>query len=394
MWSDNEAEVDLLGYGHLADAVVGIVKNEDLLPATIGLFGDWGSGKSTLLRMVGTRLEDDDKTLVLPFNGWLFEGYADARASLMGSILDSLTEKKTLGTKAKDLVVKLFRRLDILRIGTRLGKYGLSYAIGGTTALGITAGADAGETALAFWDKAKDVKPEDLKEFLKDDPGRDARQGIAKFRQDFEELLKAAEIERLIVTIDDLDRCLPDTVIETLEAIKFFLFVRGSAFILAADDRLVQYAVRRCFPELPGERRDVGRDYLEKLIQFPVRVPPLGAPETENYVNLLLAQASNLSGPQFEMARARVVNPPDGSLLEVRFNLGIARELFDSVTPELEERLAVAHYVAPILASGLAGNPRQCKRFLNTLLLRQSMAEARDIELKLGVLAVTSRVIL
>ena len=57
MWSDNEAKEDLLGFQYLADGIVSIVKNERLLPATLGVFGDWGGGKSTLIEMVKTCLE-------------------------------------------------------------------------------------------------------------------------------------------------------------------------------------------------------------------------------------------------------------------------------------------------------------------------------------------------
>src|ERR1039457_3176923 len=56
MWSDNESTEDLLGFQYLADAVVSIVKNENLLPATIGVFGDWGGGKSTLIEIVRSQL--------------------------------------------------------------------------------------------------------------------------------------------------------------------------------------------------------------------------------------------------------------------------------------------------------------------------------------------------
>ena len=59
MWSDNESTEDLLGFQYLADAVVSIVKNENLLPATIGVFGDWGGGKSTLIEIVRTQLTSE-----------------------------------------------------------------------------------------------------------------------------------------------------------------------------------------------------------------------------------------------------------------------------------------------------------------------------------------------
>ncbi len=88
MWSDNETAVDLLGCRHLVNAVAGIVRNDRLLPATIGAFGDWGGGKSSLLKMVEAELAKDKDTLVVSFNGWLFEGYEDARSALIGVILD------------------------------------------------------------------------------------------------------------------------------------------------------------------------------------------------------------------------------------------------------------------------------------------------------------------
>lgn len=85
MWSDNEAELDLLGFQHLKNAVCAIIRDDTLLPATIGVFGDWGSGKSSLLQLVRPELGSDRDTLVLSFNGWLFEGYEDAKSALMGN---------------------------------------------------------------------------------------------------------------------------------------------------------------------------------------------------------------------------------------------------------------------------------------------------------------------
>ena len=68
---------------------------------------------------------------------------------------------------------------------------------------------------------------------------------IEDFHKDFTQLLAETKIKRLIVFIDDLDRCNPDTVIETLEAIKLFLYVDGTVFIISADERLIEYSVRQ-----------------------------------------------------------------------------------------------------------------------------------------------------
>ena len=90
VWSDNEADIDLLGFDHLKTAVMSIISDPALLPATIGVYGDWGSGKSSLMRMVQEDLKTKEDVVVLSFNGWLFEGYEDAKTALMGSIIDEI----------------------------------------------------------------------------------------------------------------------------------------------------------------------------------------------------------------------------------------------------------------------------------------------------------------
>ena len=194
------------------------------------------------------------------------------------------------------------------------------------------------------------------------------------------------KLKRLVVVVDDLDRCNPDTIIETLEAIKLFLFVPKTAFIVGADERLVRYAVRRRFPEHPGDYAEVGRDYLEKLIQFPVRIPPMGRAETDSYVKLLLAERCDLSDHAYGKMRDAVIGP--SASMGARIDHQVATDaLTGSIPQPLSESLVLAEQIAPVLAAGLLGNPRQCKRFLNTLMMRLGMADVRGVELKRGVLA-------
>lgn len=388
MWSDNESSLDLLGFQHLVGVVTAIVKNESLLPATIGVYGDWGSGKTSLLRMVEADLGRTEEVLVLTFNGWLFEGYEDAKAALMGSILDALADDKTITAKGKELAARLIKRVNWFRLGGLAVKAGLAYASGDPTVLGVPVDAGAATAALEAAKVAKDIKVEEAEQLIREDRGHERRQSILQFRADFEKLLAETKRKRLVVIIDDLDRCMPSTIIETLEAIKLFLFVPHTAFIIGADERLVRYAVRRRFPELPGERADVGRDYLEKLVQFPVRVPPLGRNELETYIGLLFARNAGLTPEKFEAARRAVVECDPAAMLTARLDHGTAQKALGGTVPgPLGEALSLAHRIAPTLAAGTSGNPRQCKRFLNTLMMRLEMAKSRGVTLQQRVLA-------
>lgn len=131
MWKDSEADLDLLNFNYLAEQVVEIAKDEELSPATIGVYGDWGSGKSSLMKMVKKTLDSDKKTLTVEFNGWLFEGYEDAKTALCGTILDEMHKHKTLFAKGKDKIEALLEKVDGGKLLSKGVKFGLDYLLTG-----------------------------------------------------------------------------------------------------------------------------------------------------------------------------------------------------------------------------------------------------------------------
>lgn len=381
MWSDNEVTLDLLNVGHLITAVTRTITNPRLLPTTIGIFGDWGSGKSSLVQMVHAELAKDPDTLCIVFNGWLFEGYDDAKAALMGTILDELRDKRGAATKAGALFTRLVKKVDWLRL------VGLA-AKGYVRIKAAVATGGGSEAALALVKDASEGDPEEIQKVIKEgaEGTESGRQTVRDFQKEFQELLEKTGVKRLVVFIDDLDRCLPDRVIETLEAIKLFLFVPRSAFIISADEDLIQHAVRMRFPSIEGVKEAVGRDYLEKLIQLPIRVPPLSAAETESYMNLLFTQLRT-GEEAFKGLCERWRTQAPTLLDDVAFSYGTAQQLLGTVPTEVEEDLALVAQIAQILAQGMEGNPRQTKRFLNMLLLRVDIAQTRGVQLERRVLA-------
>jgi len=387
MWPDHETTIDLLGIKHLKDAVLDIVKNGTLLPATIGIFGDWGSGKSSLIKMITEDLKSEENILILDFNGWLFESYDDAKSALMETIVHELIQKTPSGKKeeVRSLALRLLRKINWFRLGSKVIQYGIAAATTGGVGAILPTMTDLPSLAKQAIKLFEDVDAEKAEELLQQETKQSISRNIRSFRNEFSELIVKSGFLAVVVTIDDLDRCLPNTIIETLEAIRLFLYVPKTAFILGADERLVKYAVRSRFPELPGDRTDVGRDYLEKLIQYPVRIPSMTRTDTENYVTLLLIQ-EKLKDGEFQKCIEWTLDPKtiqEGRTLSA---LG-ASELFGKLSDELRKDLALAQRIGPVLGVSLNGNPRQCKRFLNTLIMRIKMAESREIELKRRILA-------
>ena len=386
MWSDNETELDLLNVTYLVSAVTETVLNSNLLPITVGIFGDWGSGKSSILKMARKKLEENKDVLCLSFNGWLFEGYEDAKAALMGTILDEIRDKRTLGPKAKELVAKLAKRVNWFSLMGMVGKQAATFMLADPSLAIAQMGQDIGQTAEAI-EKAIEKIPDVIKESdeEKTEKKESLRKNVREFRDDFKNLLQETKIKTLVVFIDDLDRCLPDTVIETLEAMRLFLFVPGTAFIIGADERLVEQAVERRFPDPFGAKSEIARNYLEKLVQVPIRIPPLGPNEVCSYMNLLFAQLR--LGESFEEVRQKIPQEGQDGYWDFVLDYNWFKENAGGFPNELTEDFDLTERIGEVLAEMLSGNPRQVKRFLNTLVLRMRMSEKRGVKLKQGILA-------
>lgn len=400
MWNDNDTHIDLIDVNYLVDGVKNIVNNDSLIPCTIGVFGDWGSGKSSLMKMIESEYKQDDSTLVIQFNGWLFEGYDDAKTALMTTIIEQVISKRSLNAKAKTIAKNLFKQIDWLKAAKYTIAHGLAYATTGgfgnmlieMQRLSETSTRDVGQVTKNALENFKDGNYDEKIEQLSKATSQETvslQMGIRDFHSSFGALLRESKIDRLLVFIDDLDRCTPDTVIATLEAIKLFLFIERSAFIISADERLIKYAVRKRFPEIPGDASEVGRDYLEKLIQFPLRIPNLSESEMESYVNLLFSSNHIKDKEIFEKLRQQALKRRSSDLFGSALNSSNISDYLEKseIPTELIEDLGLSAQIIPVLSPGLNGNPRQCKRFLNTLLMRFQMAQTRKVELKKRVLA-------
>ena len=395
--TDNETSIDLLNNEAIAKTIINLLRERPDCPLTIGVHGDWGAGKSSVLEMIEAGFSGDGKVLCLKFNGWRFQGFENAKIALIEGIVTGLVESRPALTKASMAVKDVFHRIDWLKVAKKSGGLALTAFTGIPTPDQISSIVSTLDGVLAdpgqFANKESLTSAIDgVKSILKPAETKNVPEEIEAFRKAFDELLKDAGIEQLVVLIDDLDRCLPDTAIETLEAIRLFVFTARTAFVIAADEAMIEYAVRKHFPDLPETTgpRDYARNYLEKLIQIPFRIPALGETETRIYVTLLLTGAEVGEDDQgyanlITAARERLKRPWESSPLDAA---AVNAALGENAS-KAHNALMLSDQIGPILASGAKGNPRQIKRFLNTLLLRQQTADARGFggEINLPVLA-------
>jgi predicted KAP-like P-loop ATPase len=189
------------------------------------------------------------------------------------------------------------------------------------------------------------------------------------------------------VLIDDLDRCLPETTISTLEAIRLFLFLKNTAFVIAADNDMIKHAVRKHFVGVSDDL--LVTNYFDKLIQVPIRVPQLGTQEVRAYMMLLFVDNSELSDDDKEKIRAAMIAQLRQTWQGKKVDRAFVQSLGVNLPGPLVGKFDTAERLASLMttASGILGNPRLIKRFLNALSIRMTISKAQGVGVDEAVLA-------
>jgi len=397
-YGDLPATQDELGFAPSAAALTHIVLSAELAdtPLTVGVYGPWGSGKTSLMRMMYRSLNDPEAPQpgVLPiwFDAWRY-AQSDAlwrallisvveeirarvvrdedrlrtlvgrRATAAGKVppQDLSAERATLEQRLDDLAASLYRSVDReepgaiefqwdkagkLAVGTVI-RAGFSYipVLGKISEAVAKAKEGLGEQAYA--DTLLDLFQRERTRIY-----RDQVQSLEQFYAGLKELIEEwADTAgyRLVIFIDDLDRCLPEQAIGVLEAIKVFLDIQGCVFVLGVDREIIERGIRVRYKEfaLAGDAAGVfpvaERDYLEKIVQIPFALPPL-APTTMS---------------AFLCSRLPRVLDTEGDVA----------------------------LVAALMTAGLQRNPRKVKRSFNIFRLHMSLDRAHGRQTAAGLIA-------
>lgn len=400
--SDNETKVDLLNNEAIAKTIVSLIKDSKEQPISIGIHGDWGAGKSSILEMVENEVKTSDaksskKYVCIRFNGWKHQGFEDSKVALMSSIISELEKKKKLGPKAGEILKKLWGNINWMSVAKTAGKTALGLATGTAPLTLLSSTMDILKATVTTEEEIAGAI-ESIGGYLRDaniTEDTSSNKQFSEFQNNFNELLEDASIEKLIVLIDDLDRCLPDVAINTLEAVRLFMFTEKTAFVIAADESMIRYAVKKHFPDAIDENKFNAGDafanrYLEKLIQVPFRIPALGEVEACIYIMLLMVgsvftdENSNYKKLR-EEGLSRIRKPWNVESLTVDDVKGILGTDYEKAAKEV----LIATQICHLLAKNTDGNPRKIKRFVNMLLLRYEIAKNRGFgdELELAILA-------
>ncbi len=390
MWSDNETKDDFLNFNILASVIAETIKINGDKPLSIGVSGAWGVGKSSTLELLAAGLKKmEPAPLIVRFHPWRHQSQDNVRAAFAECIARELTKCDGIGEEIKKQAHSILKRANLIRIAG----YGLGGAltlatgmpIGGFFSKGIDAiaGVIDGDLQKADLENAVDFAKTTQQKiadwFPEGEKEHSPYENIEKICEEFGKALELLD-RRLIVLIDDLDRCLPETTIEALEAMRLYFFVPRTVFVIAADEEMLRLAVRKHF-ETGNHMLDEShlQSYYDKLIQIPFRIPSLTVPDVVIYLTLLfLEQQPKIKKPQLDEIRQKLCaslgKTWDGSRITRQMIMDTIGQA--GIEADFESRVAMIERLAPRLVESkrVGGNPRLIKRFMNSLSVHKALA--------------------
>jgi KAP family P-loop domain len=302
---------DGLGFGTYANVLAQAARGTPG-PFTIGVFGEWGTGKTSLMRLVQTDLDTSDNVVTVWFNAWRFEKEEHPIVPLVGTIIQELEKYQPKKAKLKDSTRGLIRALRAVAYG---------FSAKSTVKVPGFAEVEASFVAKDMIDRREQITP---------DPLLDRSLYYGAFNA--LESIELPEDLRIVVLIDDLDRCFPNQAIRLLESIKLVLAQRGFIFVLGVARQVIEGYLQHRYATEFGIKDFKGQLYLDKIVQLPFHIPPNAGRMDEFCARVLEGQ------------------PPD-----------IAQQLGATL---------------PTIAEALGGNPRAVIRFINNILIDMAISSA------------------
>ena len=339
-----------LGFPDTAAALARVIAHSDPRFA-VGVFGGWGSGKTTLMEAIAQRL-DAEANVPVEFSAWRYEKEEHLIVPLLDTVREALVEwaaaRGETGKQARKTASTIGRVMRSIIAGTSM-KIGVPGAIdisfdANKALTEHRAGVDAdANTPGSFYHASFRALQGAFREFVgdEDDPDR-----------------------RIVVFVDDLDRCLPESALQVLESMKLFFDLPGFVFVVGLDQQVVEHVIDakygRPVDEASnggGESRISGAEYIKKIFQLPYRLAPVAIDQLHAFL--------------------------EASYDEARLSDDQRDELRTIVAPHLRW-----------LVGDAAVNPREIKRYVNayTLLVEVDGESSLDANAVLTLQTIAFRV--
>jgi hypothetical protein len=332
-------------------------------PFTVGIFGSWGIGKTSIANDLRHSIKSHEEFKEIPIvsiDVWKYGGDS-LRRQFLWDAQETLKKEKVL-RKNYDIIKKLYKerkteiesepRFSFHRLKNLwpflLASFFVTFAalwlfiqLGIATPLQALAVSLVVPILLLFI-------PEFLRKVVVQQKGAEIEPRLfsaEQFEQAFEDMILKAKCNKIVILIDNLDRCSHERVAETLSVVKTYLEPKGKKciFVIPCDDAAIKqhleivYHAESGGKAGPGEHAD---EYLRKFFNTSIRIGPFIQTEIEPYIADLLGR--------------------------IRLTEGMSE---DNVKRMVQ-----------LIGAAFTENPRRIKQFLNNLTAKYLLVKEREAD--------------
>jgi len=264
-------------FDSLSRTIANIIRNS-IPHFTIGIYGEWGTGKTTLMKSIEKKLSSNggqEKTqtfLPIWFNAWKYEREENlASVSLMKTVGYAMANHNIFDQLSKII----FKGLTIVSKDVMQ------------------------QIAMQAVSQRREIADEEIEEKMDylNTLYRDSvyYEGLDKIKAQMASIRKESGDHRVIVFIDDLDRCSPIKALEVLESIKLFLDMEGFIFVIGLSHKTVTHLITQAY-KMTGVKGD---DYIKKIIQIPIKIPSWTKESIVDLINNTISSRLNSDYTKF-----------------------------------------------------------------------------------------------
>jgi hypothetical protein len=331
---DSPSDRPGLGFDRFAQAFSQIIQESDPRFA-IGIFGEWGSGKTTLMRAIEAELSKDDTVVLVWFNAWRYEKEEHLIVPLLDTLREALVDwagRSKASPSAKERAIKAAATVGKAARAILAGLTLKARMPGGGPEVALEA-----SKVLADWrtsDSAADRRSSEEPQSFYHASFKALQGALAQFVE--------GRARRIVVFVDDLDRCLPLKALEILESMKLFFDLEGFIFVVGLDRRVVERSIKAKFQVerlLQDEEADAGiegPEYLKKIFQVPFTLPPVSHAQLDEFLESIYG--ADLSPEQRDDLQSRVRPHLDSIITESGVNPREIKRYINAYTVQMRTR--------------------------------------------------------
>ena len=323
---------DRLDFAAYAEALSAIIDSRGTdTPLSLAISAPWGAGKTSLAQLVDRDLRSrsdaragERPTITCWFNAGMHDDAPHLGAAMAAAVAADVSRRRSLWRKLAQPVPSILltpggrfgRRLGLVLaalvvVGAILSIRSVREALGGSKVVEDSGFADAGSVAFLtvaalFLLSRLQSMYDGVARFLAD-PGREAARGsIGTVRKQLGGLIEQGiHRGRLVVFVDDLERCAPARAIDVCEIAAQLLAHDGVVVVFIADMDLIARSAEKRYGTESDAEYEAGRRFLEKIVQIQLTLPP---PREQDMARVLAPpEPGAVDAPDTEDKRTRSV---------------------------------------------------------------------------------------